>query len=132
MEAAPARALPREFTSSFCSLCFWLGIALVVLWLCFLCPAKRGQGRGAATARAQVKGYKKGPLLLYTDRSPLAWATYKRGALLGQAQNGARACVRRSFYRSNSLARLRFPTTRVECMTWGSCVGRLLSSCVTS
>ena len=35
--------------------------------LCFFCPAKRGHRRGAATARAQVKGYKKGPLLLYTD-----------------------------------------------------------------
>ena len=31
------------------------------------------------------------PLLLYTDRSPRAWATHKRDMLLGQAQNGARA-----------------------------------------
>ena len=49
------------------------------------------------------KGVQKGPLLLYTDRSPRAWATFKRGALLGQAQNGARVRVV-EFYRSNSLA----------------------------
>ena len=29
------------------------------------------------------------PLLLYTDRSPQAWATHKRDTLLGQAKNGA-------------------------------------------
>ena len=89
MVVAPAMALPGESTSPFCSSCFWLGVGLVVLCPCFLCPAKHGQGRGAVTARAQVKGCKKGPLLLYTDRSPRAWATYKRDALLGQAQNCA-------------------------------------------
>ena len=47
--------------------------------------------RVALTARAQVKGSKGEPLLLYTDRSPRAWATHKRDTLLGQAQNGARA-----------------------------------------
>ena len=128
----PGKGLAGGAHLALCSLCFCLGVALVVLWFCFLCPAKGGQGRGAATARAQVKGCKKGPLLLYTDRIPRAWATYERRALLGQAQNGARARVRWSFYRSNSLARLRFPTTRVECMTWGSCVGRLPPSCITS
>ena len=67
MEAAPARALLGESLSPFCSLCLWLGIASPVLCLCFLCPAKRGQGRGAATAHAQVKGYKNGAVLFYTD-----------------------------------------------------------------
>ena len=52
--------------------------------------------RAAPTARAQVKGYKDVPLLLYTDRSPRAWATHKRSMLLGQPQNGARA-VRADF-----------------------------------
>ena len=37
----------------------------------------------ALTARAQVKGSKGGPLLLYTDRSPRVWATHKRDALFG-------------------------------------------------
>ncbi len=37
------------------------------------------------------RGTKSVPLFLYTDRSPRAWATHKRDALLGQAQNGARA-----------------------------------------
>ena len=54
---------------------------------------------------------------MYPDRSPWAWATHKRNALLGRAQNGARAGGM-GFYRSNFFARLRFPTTRVECATW--------------
>ena len=70
MEAALARALRGESTLLFCSLCFRLGVGLVVFCLCSLFPAKRAQGHGAATARAQVKGCKKVPLLLYTDRSP--------------------------------------------------------------
>ena len=53
--------------------------------LCYAWP-----WRVALTARAQVKGSKGEPLLLYTDRSPRAWATHKRNTLLGQAQNGAR------------------------------------------
>ena len=39
----------------------------------------------ALTSHAQVKGSKGEPLLLYTDRSPRAWATHKRDTLLGQA-----------------------------------------------
>ena len=74
-------------------------LALVLLWLPralvlpqFTSPALLGVAVGAApTVRAQVKGYKSVPLFLYTDRSPRAWATHKRGMLLGQAQNGARA-----------------------------------------
>ena len=68
------------------------------------------------TARAQVKGYKSAPLLLYTDRSPQAWATHKRDTLLGQAQNGARA--RGADFTAVILRLLRFPMTRVECATW--------------
>ena len=57
------------------------------------------------------------PLLLYTDRSPRAWATHKRDTLLGQAQNGARVGGA-DFYRGNFFARLRFRTTRIECVSW--------------
>ena len=68
----------------------WLSWASVLPWL--TSPVLLGVTVGAApTARAQVKGYKGAPLLLYTDRSPRAWATHKRDMLLGQAQNGARA-----------------------------------------
>ena len=68
----------------------WLSWASVLPWL--TSPALLGVTVGVAlTARAQVKGYKGAPLLLYTHRSPRAWATHKRDALLGQAQNGARA-----------------------------------------
>ena len=60
-------------------------------WRCSGClvallpsSAPLGVAAGAApTARAQVKGYKIGPLLLCTDRSPRAWAIHKRDALLG-------------------------------------------------
>ena len=48
-------------TLSLCSSHLWLGDALVVLRLRFLCPAKRGHRRAAATAHAQLKGYKKDP-----------------------------------------------------------------------
>ena len=71
----------------------------------------------ALTAHSQVKGLKGEPLLLYTDGSPRAWATHNRNGLLGRAQNGARAGGT-GFYRSNFFARLRFPTTRVECASW--------------
>ena len=68
----------------------WLSWALVLPW--FTSPALLGLTVGVApTARAQVKGHKNVPLVLYTDRSPRAWATHKRDTLLGQAQNGARA-----------------------------------------
>ena len=74
-------------------------LALALLWLSwalvlprFTSPILLGVAVGVApTVRAQVKGYKGAPLLLYTDRSPRAWATHKRDTLLGQAQNGARA-----------------------------------------
>ena len=67
-----------------------LSWALVLPWL--TSPVLLGVTVGTAlTTRAQVKGYKGAPLLLYTDRSPGAWATHKRDTLLGQAQNGARA-----------------------------------------
>ena len=72
--------------------------------VCFACPYGFGfslaslsclahvwSWQAALTARAQVKGSKSRPLLLYTDKSPRAWATHKRNTLLGQAQNGARA-----------------------------------------
>ena len=95
-EAAPARVLPGEPASPLCSFVF---LALALLWLSwasvlprFTSPVLLGVAAGAAlTVRAQVKGYKGAPPLLYTDRSPRAWATHKRDTLLGQAQNGARA-----------------------------------------
>ena len=71
-----------------------------------LLPLLSRQARTQACGRdcpRTSKGVQKGPLLLYTDRSPRAWATYKRGALLVQAQNGARARAA-EFYRGNSLA----------------------------
>ena len=68
----------------------WLSWAPVLPWL--TSPVLLGVTVGAApTARAHVKGYENAPLLLYTDRSPRAWATHKRDTLLGQAQNSARA-----------------------------------------
>ena len=67
----------------------WLSWALVLPW--FTSPTLLGVAAGAApTVRAQIKGYKCAPLLLYTDRSPRAWATHKRDTLLGQAQSSAR------------------------------------------
>ena len=71
-----------------------LSAALAVLFFSSSAPPSMAAGV-ATTARAQVKGYRR-PLLLNTDRSPRAWATHKRGALLGQAQNDARACVAKS------------------------------------
>ena len=80
-------------------------------------PALLSVAVGAApTVRAQVKGYKGAPLLLYTDRSPRAWATHKRDTLLGQAQNGARAGG--ADFTAVILRPLRFPTARIECATW--------------
>ena len=81
------------------SLCSFVVSALALLWPSwasilpqFTSPVLLGAAVGAApTVRAQVKGYKDAPLLLYTDRSPRAWATLKRDTLLGQAQNGAQA-----------------------------------------
>ena len=71
-EAAPARVLPGEPASSLCS---FVVLALALLWLSwasvlpwFTSPVLLGVTVGAApTARAQVKGYKGAPLLLYTD-----------------------------------------------------------------
>ena len=71
-------------------------VGALLWWSCtfasFLCPAKCGR-RCGSNCPCTSKGVQRGPLLLYTDRSPRAWATYKRRALLGQAQNGARARV---------------------------------------
>ena len=71
--AAPARVLPGETAPPLCFFAFlvlallWLSWALVLPW--FTSPALLGVAVGAApTARAQVKGYKGAPLLLYTDR----------------------------------------------------------------
>ena len=66
--------------------------------------------RAALTACAQVKGYKGVPLLLYTNRSPRAWATHKRDTLLGQTQNGARAGG--ADFTAVTAHLLYFPTTR--------------------
>src|SRR3954464_8875678 len=61
------------------------GLAMLWLSCVFASSAPPSVVAGVATtARAQVKGYRR-PLLLYTDRSPRAWATHKRRALLGQA-----------------------------------------------
>ena len=71
-EAAPARVLPGEPASSLCSFVIlalallWLSWASVLPW--FTSPVLLGVTVGTApTARAQVKGYKGAPLLLYTD-----------------------------------------------------------------
>ena len=53
---------------------------------------------------------------MYTDRSPRVWATHKRDALLGQAQNGARAGG--ADFTAVTFHPLHFPTTRVERATW--------------
>ena len=103
--AAPARVLPgllrlppgKDFAGGtrfvpllLCVL--GLGVVLAVLGFGFSpLPCVVWPWRAALTASAQVKGYKGVPLLLYTDRSPRAWATHKHDTLLGQAQNGARA-----------------------------------------
>ena len=138
----PATVFPGRSTSPLCSFML-LALAspcLSCASISFRLPSSSllSVAAGAAlTARPQVKGLKGEPLILYTDRSPRAWATHKRDTLLGQAQNGARAGGP-DFYCGNFFARLRFPTTRVEratwgsCVTWGACVGRFLPSCVTS
>ena len=63
VKAGPARALPGgAHLAPLLFMLLVLSTALVVLCLCFLfCPAKRGYGCVAATARAQVKGCKKDP-----------------------------------------------------------------------
>ena len=102
-EAAPARALAGGTClvhPIFVALV--LVVALFVLCLRLLSgfpflPCYAWPWRVALTAHAQVKGSKAEPLLLYTDRSPRAWAIHKRNTLLGQAQNGARA-VGADFY----------------------------------
>ena len=53
---------------------------------------------------------------MYTDRSPQAWATHKRDALLGQAQNGVQGGG--ADFTVVTSRPLRFPTTRVERVTW--------------
>ena len=98
-----------------------LDVALFVLCLRLLSgflflPCYAWPWRVAPTARAQVKGSKAEPLLLYTDRSPRAWATHRRNALLGQSQNGAR--VGGAVFAAVIFRLLRFPTTRIECATW--------------
>ena len=95
-EAVPARVLLGEPTPPPCSpyllvlALLWLSCAPASLRLPFSALLSVAVG-AALTARAQVKGSKGEPLLLYTHRSPRAWATHKRDVLLGQAQNGARA-----------------------------------------
>ena len=96
-KAAPSKGLVGEtcFTHlHFVALVLDVALFVLCLWLLsgfpFL-PCYVWLWRVALTARAQVKGSKEEPLLLYTDGSPRAWATHKRDALLGQAQNGARA-----------------------------------------
>ena len=53
---------------------------------------------------------------MYTDRSPRAWATHKRNALLGYAQNGARAGG--ADFTAVTFRPLRFPMTRAERAMW--------------
>ena len=62
----------------------------------------------ALTARAQVKGHKREPLLLCINRSPWSWTTHKRDALLGHAQKWC-AGRRGGFYRGKTFRALRFP-----------------------
>ena len=117
-EAAPGKDLAggTRFFVFLALVLLWLSWASVLPW--FTSPVLLGVAAGAApTVRAQVKGYKDAPLLLYTNRSPQAWATHKRDTLLGQAQNGARAGW--ADFTTVTLRPLRFPTTRVECATWG-------------
>ena len=116
-EAAPARVLAGETCfvhPIFVALV--LVVALFVLCLRLLSgfpflPCYAWPWRVALTARAQVKGSKAEPLLLYTDRSPRAWAIHKRSTLLGQAQNGARA-VGADFYRGHCSVRCASHDTR--------------------
>ena len=94
-QVAPARFLPGLWTplrhgpcqgssprpSTLCV----SGLALLWLSCVFASSAPPSVAAGVATtARAQVNGNRR-PLLLYTDRSPRAWATHKHRALLGQA-----------------------------------------------
>ena len=70
--AAPARVLLGETDPPLCLFAFsvlallWLSWASVLPWL--TSPVLLGAAVGAApTARAQVKGYKGAPLILYID-----------------------------------------------------------------
>ena len=79
LRPSPARVLPGETAPP---LCFFASLVLALLWLSwasvlpwFTSPVLLGVTVGAApTARAQVKGYKGAPLLLYTDTHRLASA----------------------------------------------------------
>src|SRR4051812_19737683 len=64
------------------------------------------------------KGVKRRASSFVHRQEPPAWATHKRDALLGQAQNGARAGGA--------------DFTVVTFRAWGSCVGRFPHACVTS
>ena len=81
---------------SLCSSHPWLEHCSGSLVLCLPCPAKLGRVCGFDFPWTS-QGVQKRPLLVYTDRSPRAWATHKHKALLGQAQNGARARVAETY-----------------------------------
>ena len=86
-----------------------LVVALFVLCLRLLSgvnflPCYAWPWRVALTTHAQVKGSKAEPLLLYTNRSPRAWAIHKCSTLLGQARKGAQA-VGADFYGGNCSVR---------------------------
>src|SRR3954468_6381030 len=92
-----------------------LGLGVVLLLFGFgltlVLPPLPGSVRRRPRLRLPVhshRGKKSVPLLLYTDRSPRAWATHKRYALLGQAQE---RCAGRQggFYRGKFLRALRLP-----------------------
>ena len=83
-EVVPARVLPGVYLAPLLFVSLALALLLVALCLRLPSSALLSVAVGAAsTVRAQVKGSKGAPLLLYTDRSPRAWATHKRDALLG-------------------------------------------------
>ena len=141
-EAVPGKGLAGGACFALLSFVFWSWRCLGCLVLRLLSgspplPCLVWLRRVALTAHAQVKGYKGVPLLLYTDRSPRAWATHKRDTLLGQAQNSARA-VEVNFYRGHCSARCASPRPALNarrggsCVTWGSCVGWFPHACVTS
>ena len=112
-EAAPARVLLGEPASSLYSLCSRP-------WCCFDYLGLRSY-LGSPPLPCSVwwcpwlrlpvhsyRGTKSVPLFLYTDRSPRAWATHKRNALLGQAQKRC-AGRRGGFYRGRTFRALCFP-----------------------
>src|SRR5215216_670071 len=96
--------LPRQGSCQGCGGCPGKGLAggVYLALLPFVFPARRCSGRLVSSqllprqawpgawgynCLCTSNGVQIGPLLLYTDRSPRAWATYKHRALLGQAQN---------------------------------------------